>query len=211
MISLKNVSLDIKGVKVLDKISADARKGDYIVINGPDDSGKTSLLKVIAGLAPTFEGKMSLFGKNSEDFTEAEEQRICFVPDDLIQEDKMTVREYLDWSRECSDYYSDVIEASLIKRLEIDYNAQIRALSKNKNKCVQLIAAVASGADVLLLDEPDNFLDEDTLNKWLRIFNAINIGGKTIIMTACTGSVLAEANRSEKVWKMSGGRLECRG
>jgi|GEM_PF-1395348 len=206
MLSLSNVSLKTNNKLILDNISAEVKKGELVIIKGLDDSGKTTLLDVISGLIPDYEGKISLFGKELKNLEFEETERLFFVPDNLIVEKKMSVSESLAWNRDRSPFYSIEIEASLIKRFGIDARVKIKDLDESSNKSLQLIPAFSSGADLILLDEPDNFLNQESLNKWKRIIGASIYGGKSIVMTTSGESTLKDFGGT--LWTMFEGKLK---
>ena len=206
MLSLNNVSLKANNKQILDGINAEVKKGELVLIKGQDDSGKTTLLDVISGLIPNYEGSISLFGKElcTIDFEDTE--RVFLVPDNLISEKRMTVSEFLSWNRERAPFYSPEIEASLIKRFGLNVGSKIKDLDESSNKSLQLIPAFSSGADLILLDEPDNFLNEESIKKWARIIEASVYGGKTIIVTTAGESALKDFGGT--LWTMSEGKLK---
>ena len=205
MIKINKVSLKIGRRTVLNNISGEIEKGDFIILKGKDDSGKTSFLKILAGMIVDYSGEVYVFGKKMDYESAAAAERIFYVPDDLIDSKWMTVRDYFEWTKERSEFYSDYIEASLLGRFEIRRTDSLSELDEDSNKCVQLIAAVSSGADVLLLDEPDNFLCDENAQKWNRIFEAMSIGGKTFIISACGDPLFCVKNSI--IWTISGGKL----
>ena len=204
MLNLNNVSLKANNKQILDGIDTTIGKGELVIIKGRDDSGKTTLLDVICGLIPDYEGGISLFGKELRDMSFEDTERVFPVPDNLLIEKRMTVSEFLSWNRERAPFYSPEIEASLIKRFGLDGRLKIKELDESSNKSLQLIPAFSSGADLILLDEPDNFLNEESLKKWERIIEASVYGGKTIIITTAGDSALKDFGGT--LWTMSEGR-----
>ena len=63
IIKIKDVSYSYNSVKVLEDISLDVNRGDYIGIIGPNGSGKSTLLKIILGLIKPDKGSVLISGK----------------------------------------------------------------------------------------------------------------------------------------------------
>ncbi len=123
---------------------------------GAARSGKTTLLKMIAGLMPFDSGKILLGG---EPYSTASNGMLAFLPD----------RSYLDEMKSVSDavaffarYFSDFDEkraSELLSREKIGQGRRIDTLSKATCRKVQLILTMSRRVKLYLLDEP--FLQED--------------------------------------------------
>ncbi|NCA93945.1 MAG: ATP-binding cassette domain-containing protein, partial [Sphingobacteriia bacterium] len=75
-----------RGESVLEDVSFDIHKGDYIGFVGPNGSGKTTLIKIILGLIKPKKGKIKIFNQDFRSFKEW--HRIGYVPQKIANVDK---------------------------------------------------------------------------------------------------------------------------
>ncbi len=145
-------------VRVLEGVSLDVRPGEFIGLIGPNGVGKTTLLLILAGLAPRLtrgrlRGEVQVQGRAGMVFQETEGQ--LFNP---------TVEAEVAWGLENLGLPVAEIERRLDWALEAMGIAALRdavpgQLSGGQQKRVALAATLAMHPDVLLLDEPTSGLD----------------------------------------------------
>jgi putative ABC transport system ATP-binding protein len=174
LISLSDVHLTLPSkagpVHILRGVDFTARPGEAIGIVGPSGSGKTSLLMVIAGLEPVTSGDitvagLSLAGKSEEALSELRRGSVSIVFQSFHLIPTLTAIENValplefkgendapSRSRQCLE------TVGLGHRLT-HYPGQ---LSGGEQQRVAIARAIASGAKVLLADEPTGNLDQDT-------------------------------------------------
>ncbi len=126
---------------------------DRIGIIGINGTGKSTLLKILAGLESSDAGSVTV-QRNAQ---------ISFLPQNPVMNDELTVleqvfAEFTPQFREINEYEVK----SMLTRLGInDHNAKIGTLSGGQRKRVALCAALIHPSDILILDEPTNHLDSD--------------------------------------------------
>jgi ABC transport system ATP-binding/permease protein len=145
-------------VKELDFIMV---KGDRVAIVGPNGCGKTTLLKTLIGLLPTTSGKIVL-GKNTE--------IAYFAQDRLDLDGEITVWKYLAENAETIKVGSEFRNIrSYLSDFKFDNNkllSKIHTLSGGEKNRLVLAKLLLTSTNLLVLDEPTNDLDIDTL-QWL--------------------------------------------
>ncbi len=146
LLEIKKVSKKYYEQVIYDNFSAEYEAGSLYVLDAPSGSGKTTLFRMIASLEQPDSGEIYIYG-----------QRIAY----LFQEDRL-----------CEDYSAiknvemvtgDAERAArVLKQLlqEEDMYKPCKELSGGMKRRVALARAVAAQADILLLDEPFNGLDE---------------------------------------------------
>ena len=155
------------GHTVLSDATFDIGPGLWLV-RGANGSGKSSLLRALAGVLPTHGGTAKICGHDLR--TEATEARasLCYVPETAELFGYLTAREFLETLaafRRCS-----VAPAcALFERLTSRHTADLRiaTLSAGQRRKLLLATIRCGEPRVLLLDEPTNALDQDALG-WLR-------------------------------------------
>jgi cobalt/nickel transport system ATP-binding protein len=158
------------GNRVLDGLELRVRAGDRLAITGANGAGKSTLLRLIVGLARPTAGRIRAFGRerrSEADFLEVR-RRVGLVfqdPDDqlfcpTVLEDVAFGPLNLGHSRA----EARAIAERTLERLGLAGYAErvTHKLSGGEKRLVSLATVLAMAPDVLLLDEPSNFLDEAT-------------------------------------------------
>ena len=183
LLSLSNAHLAYGHVALLDEAAFSLEAGERLGLIGRNGAGKSSMLKIIAGLEklddgllqmtqgvricyvpqePVFEPGHSVFEAVSEGVTEARAVRQAYEEHaDGVDLDALQTRiEALDaWN------WEQRVETTLAQ-LHLDGTRDIGQLSGGMKKRVALAQALVAVPDVLLLDEPTNHLDLDSI-AWL--------------------------------------------
>jgi ATP-binding cassette subfamily F protein uup len=184
LFALSNAHLAFGHVPLLDGAGMSVEAGERVALIGRNGTGKSSLLKILAGIdklddgilqiqtglrrvyvaqEPHFEPGISVFDAVSEGVAEARSLRERYEAHDTHEDlDALQTRiEALDgWTWE-----QRVDEA--LQRLHLDAAAQVASLSGGTKKRVALARALVASPDLLLLDEPTNHLDVDAI-EWLQ-------------------------------------------
>jgi len=185
LLTLSNAHLAFGHVALLDGADFALETAERVALIGRNGTGKSSLLKILAGLdkpddgllqverglrrtyvpqEPQFAPGVSVFDAVSEGVREAKETREKFENHDGVDHDEMdrlqTRLEALggwDWERRVDE---------TLHRLDLDPRVLVEKLSGGVRKRVALAQALVATPDVLLLDEPTNHLDLDAID-WL--------------------------------------------
>lgn len=132
--------------------------GQVVGLVGPNGVGKTTLLRILAGIDPAQSGSVSVLGMNPVSDYVAVRSRCAFMSDD---QPLFTMR-IARLLRFISGYYPswDAEHVSeLLERFQLDPDALSNALSRGQGTRLRLLLAMAFRPDVLLLDEPGSGLD----------------------------------------------------
>lgn len=158
ILNIENIS-KIYGEKVIfDHASFGIQEGDKIGIIGINGTGKTTLLKMAAGLEEPDEGQ--IIKQNN--------LRIAYLPQNPQFPENATILSYIQDSEQ-----QWKIESNLNKLGILEYDTPIEYLSGGQRRKVALAKVLALDLDMLLLDEPTNHLDAEMiawLEEYLREF-----------------------------------------
>jgi len=155
---------------VLDRVSLAIDAGEIVDVRGPSGAGKTTLLRALARLLPDATGTLSLAGRPATDYAPAEwRSRVTLLPQTVAMR-QGTVRDNLlmPWSLKVRSADSappdGVLEQALhdVGLAEIALGRDASRLSVGQAARVALLRAVLTGPSVLLLDEPDANLDDES-------------------------------------------------
>ena len=140
----------------LDNIDLSLERGRIIGLLGPNGSGKTTLIKLINGLLAPSSGSMALNG-----FAPGPETKkiVSYLPERTYFNSWMKVTDILNFF---CDFYEDFDRnraADMLRRLGIDENERLGAMSKGTKEKVQLIMVMSRDAQLYCLDEPIGGVD----------------------------------------------------
>ena len=164
IINIEHISKVFGEKQVFDDISCGIHQGDKIGIIGINGTGKTTLLKIIAGLEEPDQGQV-IFQKGL---------RVTYLPQSPKFPEHATVLSYVADGADGADWGRESEAKNALNRLGItDHHEEINHLSGGQKKRVALARTLVNPADVLILDEPTNHIDnemavwlEEYLNQW---------------------------------------------
>ncbi|MBR5646834.1 MAG: ABC transporter ATP-binding protein [Treponema sp.] len=153
---LKNVTKKYGKKTALDNVSLSLPKGQIVGLLGPNGSGKTTMLKLAAGLLKPTSGEISVCG-----FKPGAESKdlVAYQSDKVYLNNWMNV---IDLMKMHSDFFTNFKEdkaLGMLKDLGIDPKDKLRTMSKGTKEKVQLITTMCREVDLYLLDEPIGGVD----------------------------------------------------
>jgi ABC-2 type transport system ATP-binding protein len=143
----------------LDSLDLTVREGEVYGYLGPNGAGKTTTIRLLLGLHRATEGRAELFGIDAWSDPVAAHRRVAYVAGEPALWPTMTAAETFEFLARLHGGVDVPYRDELVKRFRLDADKKVRALSKGNRQKVQLIAALATRADLLLLDEPTAGLD----------------------------------------------------
>ncbi len=143
----------------LDGLDLTVAPGEVYGFLGPNGAGKTTTVRLLLGLHRPTSGCAELFGLDSWSQPVQAHQRVAYVPGEPALWPSLTGGETFELLGSLHGGTDVAYRDELIDRFELDTRKRVRALSKGNRQKIQLIAALATRADLLLLDEPTSGLD----------------------------------------------------
>ncbi len=165
LLSAEHLSINFGSRQLLDDVNFYLNEGDKTGVIGINGTGKSTFLKVLAGVAEPDGGAIT---KNPN-------VQVSFLAQNPAMEDEATVLEQVFLHHDALFRELNEYEAKrMLNLLGIpDFDQKVGTLSGGQRKRVALAAALLHPADVLVLDEPTNHLDSEMvawLEDWLRRF-----------------------------------------
>jgi len=173
---VEGLSKTIGDKKILNGLDLLLKKGDVLALRGSNGSGKTTFLKIIAGIDKDYEGKIEF----EQGLT------IGYVPQDIVLFESLNVKDNLkafcngnnakeNFAR-LENYAKELNFSGLFKK-------KINKLSGGQKRLVNFLVGLAGNPKIILLDEVIVGMDEDTVNKVIKLINIIK-ADKIIIITS---------------------------
>ena len=143
----------------LDSLDLSIEPGEVYGYLGPNGAGKTTTIRLLLGIHRPTRGRAALFGLDAwADPVEAH-RRVAYVSGEPFLWPGMTGAETIEFLARLHGGTDRAYRDELVLRFELDTKKKVRALSKGNRQKVQLVAALATRADLLVLDEPTSGLD----------------------------------------------------
>jgi ABC-2 type transport system ATP-binding protein len=143
----------------LDRLDLDVGEGEVYGYLGPNGAGKTTTIRLLLGLHKPTSGRAELYGVDAWSDPVRAHTRVAYVSGEPFLWPGLTSAETLEFLARLHGGTDIAYRDQLVERFQLDLRKKIRALSKGNRQKVQLIAALATRADLLLLDEPTSGLD----------------------------------------------------
>ena len=143
----------------LDGVSLELPKGEIIGLLGPNGSGKTTFLKLCAGLLTPSNGHISICGVPVGTHSKS---LVSYLPDRTYLRNSQKVREQLDFFQDFYPDFDRLRAERMLLDLGISLESRFRTLSKGNREKVQLILVMSRKARLYLLDEPIGGVDPAT-------------------------------------------------
>src|SRR5262245_52010724 len=164
--SVRGISKRFKKVQVLEDISFDVAEGESLVLLGASGSGKTTILRIIAGLEQPDSGYVILHGNDVTDLP-ARERGVGVIFQSYALFPKMTVEQNIGYGlrirrrsrKEIRSTVDQLLELVRLKEHRAKYPSQ---LSGGQQQRVAIARTLAYQPEVLLFDEPFGALDAQT-------------------------------------------------
>lgn len=156
ILSCHNLTKKYSGKIALDNINLDIPKGSIIGLLGPNGSGKTTFIKLVAGLLTPDSGSLDVCGYKPG---VKSKERVSYLPDKDYLNNWMSVNQLL---RQFSDFFVDFNKdkaIDMLTRLNIGLDTKLKTMSKGTKEKVQLILTMSREAELYLLDEPIGGVD----------------------------------------------------
>ncbi|MBU3199677.1 ABC transporter ATP-binding protein [Clostridium estertheticum] len=157
-IKLLNVSKRYGDTFALDNISLTIEENKIYGLLGRNGAGKTTLLNIINNRIFSDKGVISIDGKTLSDDKNAL-GNIYFMTEQNLYPQAMKVKELFKWSKEFYPKFDMVYALELSKKFELNINKRVKELSTGYASICKIINTMASGADILMFDEPVLGLD----------------------------------------------------
>lgn len=153
LITFRNVNIGFGGPSILEDVTFSVEEGERSCITGRNGEGKSTLLKLAAGIIEPDAGEI----------IRAPNLRTAFLSQDVPGDTPGTVMDIVTKDLPLVDGVVTPLAARYVTLLGLDGSAEFNSLSGGMRRRVRLAAALATDPQLLLLDEPTNHLDIESI------------------------------------------------
>ena len=204
MIQIFNVAKKYDGSNpVLDNISLEIPKGEFVFLTGPSGAGKTTILKILFGWENFETGQVLVQGINVGKLTHRNvytlRRSMGFVFQDYKLLPNKTVFENVSFAQEVIGHDRKTIrfktwEALKNVGLTPKTDAYPAYLSGGEQQRIAIARAMVNSPAIILADEPTGNLDPDIAIEILKLFEELNQKGSTIIFATHSQEIMKAGN-----------------
>ena len=191
--------------KALDGLDLQVARGEVHGFLGPNGAGKTTTLRVLLGLLRLDSGSVRLLGGDPWRDIETLHRRLAYVPGDVALWPNLTGGEVIDLLSRLQGGHDVARRNRYLELFDLDPTKKSRAYSRGNRQKVALIAALATNAELYLLDEPTAGLDPVKEADFRTCVRELRDEGRTVLLSS---HILSEAEAlSDRVSIIRDGRV----
>ncbi|MDY3249358.1 MAG: sugar ABC transporter ATP-binding protein [Candidatus Choladocola sp.] len=211
IVKMDGISKSFGGIKALDNVKIELRKGEVHALMGENGAGKSTLMKIMTGVYTKDEGRMFLYDENKKEMTEvemksplmAQKNGLSMVFQELNLLENMNIAENIFIGREPSKSGGFLDRSELNRKavhelekvsLNVDPETMVSELSCGQKQCVEIAKALSFQARVVVFDEPTASLSEKESQVLFKIINDLKNQGVCIVYIS---------HRMEEVFELS--------
>lgn len=192
VVSMKNISKDFSGVKVLKHVDLNIYKGKVMALIGENGAGKSTLMKILTGVYTRSDGEIFMHGEEVQfdDTRASQEKGIAFIHQELNLIKDLSIGENIFLGREPVSTYKRIQWKELYRDarkyldklgLTEDPRELVRNISVGKQQLVEIAKALSINAEVIIMDEPTGALTPQETDKLFAVIRELRDDGKSIV------------------------------
>lgn len=183
VISVQNLRMQYGKQTALNDLSFEIESGESFVLLGPNGAGKSTCVEILEGFRKRTSGKVSVLGKDPNNFSRADRASIGIVLQQSGDLGKLTVREIVAHFASLYPNPKDVDEVIAAVDLEAKASSPIQKLSGGQQHRVDVALGMVGNPEVLFLDEPTTGFDPEVRRGFWEVINNLRKDGTTIMLT----------------------------
>lgn len=192
IVEMKNCRKEFPGVVAVNNVSLYLKRGEVHALVGENGAGKSTIMKILAGLLPLDGGEILYDGEPfiARNPRQALEKGISMIHQELDLVPQMTVWENIYAGKEKKTHFGIIDKTAMLCEtrrifqdfgIEIEPEKRIEGLSVAQMQMVAIVKAVAFNADVIIMDEPTSAITEREIAQLFRVIKQLKENGKAIV------------------------------
>jgi len=208
IIDIENLTFSYEKQNVLENINLQVKSKDFLAIIGPNGGGKSTLLKLILGIYPLKQGKLSVFGQAPQNSL----NKIGYVPQNTninidfpIKVIEVVMMGHVGGERPLFGYGKEEILCAMGALAQVDMQAfaesKIGALSGGQRQRIMIARALCAHPEILILDEPTASIDIQGQRSIYELLKVLNKSITIIVVSHDISVILGYANKAAHINK----------
>lgn len=192
-LKVRGVTVALDGRPVLRQVDLDVSAGEFVTLLGANGSGKSTLVRAAVGLVPTSGGTIELFGTPLDHFRDR--QRLGYVPQrtravagvpatmhEVVMSGRLARRRFVGWRTKADLAAVD----AAISRVGLADRARssVSEMSGGQQQRALIARALASEAELLIMDEPTAGVDHDNQESLAELLAGLVSEGTSVLLVA---------------------------
>ena len=209
IIAAQSLTRDFKGTRAVNTLDLDIHPGELFGLVGPDGAGKTTTLRLLAGLLYITDGSATVAGFDMRTQAESIKPHIGYMAQQFSLYSELSVVENLQFFSDLYDVPSKDLKDRTERLLEFADLTEFKErraghLSGGMQKKLALACTLIHQPEILLLDEPTTGVDPISRREFWNILTELHLQGTTIIVST---PYMDEADRCSLVGLMYEGEM----
>lgn len=194
ILEMNNITKEFPGVKALDNVSFNVKRGEIHCLVGENGAGKSTLMKVLSGVWPygSYDGDIVLNDEiqRFQGIQDSEKAGVAIIYQELALIPELSVYENIYLGHEIKkgriiDWNETIkMSAEMLKKVRLNVNPEtkIKELGVGKQQLIEIAKAFSKNVSLIILDEPTAALNDDDSENLLKLLLELKEEGVTSIM-----------------------------
>ena len=210
MIELDHLVKNFGELRAVNDVSLQLGRGEFFALLGPNAAGKTTLMKMLAGLIKPTSGRARICGFDVQAQPLEARQRLAYVPDFPFLYDKLTAWEFFRFTGEIFRLDAARIQKNageLVTRFHLEEFADrtLEGLSHGTRQRVAIVSALLHDPEVFVIDEPMVGLDPQHARVVKDVLKERSLAGMTVLVSTHQLEIAEEM--ADRIGIIHGGKL----
>jgi ABC-2 type transport system ATP-binding protein len=210
MIELDQLVKKFGNLTAVDGVSLNIPRGEFFAVLGPNAAGKTTMIKLLAGLIKPTSGCARVCGFDIQTHPLEARKRLAYVPDYPFLYDKLTAWEFFRFIGQLFHLEAARIEKNaqeLVARFHLTEFADrsLEGLSHGTRQRVAIVSALLHDPEVFVIDEPMVGLDPQHARVVKDVLKERSLAGMTVLVSTHQLSIAEEM--ADRIGIINGGKL----
>lgn len=193
LLQVRNLSKSFVGVKALDQVQLDLKKGEVHAVMGENGAGKSTFMKLLMGLLSPDSGEIWLEGEmlKNADVNETLKRGISMIHQEMLVVPELTVAQNIFLGREktnwlpfwLDDTRTNAQAEAILQQMGVDISPTtlLKHLSVAEMQMVEIAKAISNNAKVIIMDEPTSAISDKEVATLFKIIKDLKQQGVGIL------------------------------